>query len=150
PYATALSMPGTNLRRDQPVNNWESPYDQPLLRDLLALAAENRYLRAAPLQQKLEQQFDELQRAFEEQVHGAGQRLLEAKLNALAEFAAGAGHEINNPLAVMSGQAQYLLNHERDWLSGDSEGKATKALQTIISQTKRVHSLLRDLMLFSR
>ena len=50
----------------------------------------------------------------------------------------------------MSGQAQYLLNHERDWLSGDAEGKATKALHTIIGQTKRVHSLLRDLMLFAR
>ena len=32
-----------------------------------------------------------------------------AKLEALAEFAAGAGHEINNPLAVISGRAQLLL-----------------------------------------
>ena len=35
--------------------------------------------------------------------------LLRAKLEALAEFAAGAGHEINNPLAVISGRAQLLL-----------------------------------------
>jgi two-component system NtrC family sensor kinase len=129
---------------------WESPYGQPLLRDVLALAAENRRLRAVPLQQQLEHELDELQLAFEQQVYTESQRLQAAKLNALAEFAAGAGHEINNPLAVMSGQAQYLLNHERDWLSGDSEGKAAKALQTIIGQTKRIHALLRDLMQFAR
>ncbi len=34
------------------------------------------------------------------------QRALEAeKLAAMAEFAAGAGHEINNPLTVISGRA---------------------------------------------
>ena len=34
------------------------------------------------------------------------------KLAALAEFAAGAGHEINNPLAVIAGRAQLLLRDE--------------------------------------
>jgi signal transduction histidine kinase len=129
---------------------WESPRDQPLLRELLALAAENRRLRGVPLQQQLEHELDELQRAFEEQVRGEAQRLQTAKLGALAEFAAGAGHEINNPLAVISGQAQYLLNHEREWFAADVEGKTTKALHTIIAQTKRVHSILRDLMQFAR
>jgi two-component system NtrC family sensor kinase len=129
---------------------WESPYEQPLLRDVLTLAAENRRLRGVPFQEQLERELDELQRAFEQQVHGEVQHLQAAKLSALAEFAAGAGHEINNPLAVISGQAQYLLNHERDWLSGDTEGKVTNALHTIIGQTKRVHALLRDLMQFAR
>ena len=117
---------------------------------MLTLAAENRRLRAVSLQQRLEGELDELQRAFVEQVDGEAQRLQAAKLSALAEFAAGAGHEINNPLAVISGQAQYLLNHERDWLASNIAGKATNALHTIIGQTKRVHSLLRDLMQFAR
>ena len=43
------------------------------------------------------------------------ERLQTSKLSALAEFAAGAGHEINNPLAVISGQAQYVLK-QLDWL----------------------------------
>ncbi|MFN9906370.1 MAG: histidine kinase dimerization/phospho-acceptor domain-containing protein, partial [bacterium] len=36
------------------------------------------------------------------------------KLSALAEFAAGAGHEINNPVATISGSVQQLLPGERD------------------------------------
>ena len=46
--------------------------------------------------------------------------LRDAKLAGLAEFAAGAGHEINNPLAIISGNAQLLL------------GKATDPAQTKI------------------
>jgi two-component system, NtrC family, sensor kinase len=65
------------------------------------------------------------------------------KLRALAEFAAGAGHEINNPLAVISGQAQYLLAHE-------NEPSRRAALDKIIVQTQRIHTLLRDLMQFAR
>ena len=71
------------------------------------------------------------------------------KLSALAEFAAGAGHEINNPLAVISGQAQYLLAHANDWFPRDSE-RPSKALHTIIGQTQRIHGILRDLMQFAR
>ena len=44
------------------------------------------------------------QHADEEQV-----RVRDGKLSALAEFAAGAGHELNNPLAVIVGRAQLLL-----------------------------------------
>ncbi len=71
------------------------------------------------------------------------QLLQEQKLTAVAELAAGAGHEINNPLAVISGQAQYLLKNEEDL-------NRAKALERIISQTGRIHVLLRDLMLFAR
>lgn len=72
-----------------------------------------------------------------------GLRLREQKLTAVAELAAGAGHEINNPLAVISGQAQYLLKGEEDL-------NRAKSLERIISQTTRIHVLLRDLMLFAR
>ena len=71
------------------------------------------------------------------------ERIHAAKMAAVAEFAAGAGHEINNPLAVISGHSQYLLRHE-----GDDERK--KALQSIIRQTERVHALLTELMYFAR
>src|SRR5262249_15225166 len=71
------------------------------------------------------------------------ENLRSQKLAALAEFAAGAGHEINNPLAVISGQAQYLLGHEAD------PGRQ-RALQTIVNQSRRIHQLLLDLMFFAR
>jgi signal transduction histidine kinase len=70
-------------------------------------------------------------------------RLRDRKLLGLAEFAAGAAHEINTPLAIISGQAQQLLRSERD-------SERTGALKKIISQTQRIHALLRDLMLYAR
>jgi two-component system NtrC family sensor kinase len=71
------------------------------------------------------------------------ERIHAAKMAAVAEFAAGAGHEINNPLAVISGHSQYLLRHEAD-------DERRKALQSIIRQTERVHALLTELMYFAR
>jgi signal transduction histidine kinase len=72
------------------------------------------------------------------------QRALEAtKLEALAEFAAGAGHEINNPLTVISGRAQLLLREERD-------PERRHALALISAQAMRVHEMIADMMLFAR
>jgi signal transduction histidine kinase len=126
------------------------PFGQPLLRDLLAVAAENRRLRDGPMHRRLEREADDLYRVLDAQVREEGRRVRDGKLTALAEFAAGAGHEINNPLAVISGQAQYLLGHQADWFPGDAGGEAGKALKVIIAQTRRIHGILRDLMLFAR
>ena len=122
----------------------------PLLRDLLESAAENRRLREQPLHDHLEREIDALHRALEEQVHGEARRLRSDKLAALAEFSAGAGHEINNPLAVISGQAQYLLSHQGDWFQEDAQGAGQQALEAIVAQTRRIHGILRELMQFAK
>lgn len=63
--------------------------------------------------------------------------------DAFAEFAAGAGHEINNPLAIISGYAQLLLletvdpNHRR-------------YLSLILAQTRRAYEMIADIRLFAR
>jgi signal transduction histidine kinase len=124
--------------------------DHPLLADLLRLALENRRLRQREQVALMEMEIDEFSLALREQLASEEHRLLESKLRALAEFAAGAGHEINNPLAVISGQAQYILARSADWLVEDEAEAARKSLETIIAQTKRIHSLLRELMLFAR
>lgn len=129
---------------------WRSPYDLPLLRELLTVAADNLRLRGGKTYERLEAETDQLQAVLRDQVRCEAERLRQAKLTALGEFAAGAGHEINNPLAVISGQAQYVLSHAADWLTADDEGHTIKALQTIIGQTKRIHGMLRDLMQFAR
>ena len=129
---------------------WRSPYGDPLLRDLLALAADNHDLRGGAEHQRLENEVDRLHLTLRDQIRGEADRLRLAKLAALGEFAAGAGHEINNPLAIISGQAQYVLSHAEDWLISDDEGHTIKALQTVINQTKRIHGMLRDLMQFAR
>jgi hypothetical protein len=66
-----------------------------------------------------------------------------AKLEALAEFAAGAGHEINNPLTVISGRAQLLLRDETD-------PERRHALALISAQAMRVYEMIADMMLFAR
>ena len=71
-------------------------------------------------------------------------RLLnELKLNALAEFAAGAGHEINNPIATIIGYAQQLLACETD-------PDRRHALSTIGAQAYRIRDMIGDVMLFAR
>ncbi len=66
-----------------------------------------------------------------------------AKAQALAEFAAGAGHEINNPLATISGRVQILLRDETD-------ANRRSDLATIGAQALRVRDMIGDLMLYGR
>jgi two-component system, NtrC family, sensor kinase len=117
--------------------------DRPTLVDLLELAAENRRLHESRGGSRLEADLDVLHRALAEQRSREEEKLRAQKLSALAEFAAGAGHEINNPLAVISGQAQYLMGHEAD-------PDRRKCLEIIVGQAQRIHQLLRDVMQFAR
>jgi two-component system NtrC family sensor kinase len=121
----------------------ETPHSLPLLIDVLRLAAENQRLQSSPALEQLERDQDLLHQALEKQRTAEAQRLRELKLQALAEFAGGAAHEINNPLAVISGQAQYLLGRDED-------PARQRALQTIIGQTQRIHQVLNELMQFAR
>ena len=66
-----------------------------------------------------------------------------AKLEALAEFAAGAGHEINNPLATIIGRAQMLLKDEQD-------PQKRQMLMSIGAQAYRIRDMIGDTMLFGR
>ena len=91
---------------------------------------------------------------LEQRLEGAGATLRDhagneelhfrkAKLDALAEFAAGAGHELNNPLAVIVGRAQLLLGREDD-------PHTVRSLRAILTQAQRAHRILRDLMYVAR
>ncbi len=70
-------------------------------------------------------------------------QLTELKLRALAEFAAGAGHEINNPVATIVGYAQQLL-------TGETDPDRRHALATIGAQAYRIRDMIGDIMLFAR
>lgn len=85
-------------------------------------------LRLVRLRQ-LEQRFDE--------------RLHLEKLDSLRQFAYGASHEINNPLANISSRAQTLLRDERD-------PERRRTLATINAQAFRAHEMIADLMLFAK
>lgn len=120
-----------------------NPHRVPLVGNLLRMAAESRRRNGAALVPRLEDRLDELHRAVAGASGDTDSRVREAKLAALAELAAGAGHEINNPLAVISGHAQRLLRTEPDPDRG-------AALQSVVRQTHRIAGIVRDLMQFAR
>ena len=72
------------------------------------------------------------------------QKLLESKyLAAMGELAAGAAHELNNPLAIISGRAQLI----RD---GEEDPDKHKALEIIIDNSHRASEIVSELMDFAR
>ena len=77
---------------------------------------------------------------LEEEFHAAVEI---EKLEAMAEFAAGAGHEINNPLAIIGGRAQLLM-------AGESDPERRRELAVINAQVKRAHEMIADMRLFAR
>ncbi len=89
-------------------------------------------------------------RQWEDLAHEVGRRRIASELQAqasrfesLAEFAAGAGHELNNPLAVIQGRAQLLLARAQD-------DQTRSSLKAIVDQTLRAHRMLRDLIFIAR
>ena len=64
-------------------------------------------------------------------------------LAGLAEMAAGAAHELNNPLAVISGRAQLLIE-------GEKNKDKKKMLRQIQLRTEDVSQIVNDLMAFAR
>ncbi len=74
----------------------------------------------------------------------------DSRLEALAEFAAGAGHEINNPLATILGRAELLQRRiDRVVPSGEAV-EARRDLAIIAGQAQRIRDMIGDLMLFAR
>lgn len=68
--------------------------------------------------------------------------LQQEKLSAMVALAAGAGHEINNPLGSIAGRAQLLLRDEHD-------PERRRALAKINTQAFRAHEMIADMMLFA-
>jgi signal transduction histidine kinase len=91
----------------------------------------------------LDRRLERVTASFREYVETADARLEKRKLDALAEFAAGAGHELNNPLAVVVGRAQLLLTRTDD-------PEVARSIGIILNQARRAHRILRDLMFVAR
>ncbi len=92
---------------------------------------------------RLEQKLRLVVAALHQAAETENTRLEENKLDALSEFAAGAGHELNNPLAVIVGRAQLLLARTDD-------PETARSLRIMINQAGRAHRILRDLMFVGR
>lgn len=71
------------------------------------------------------------------------QLLRTQSLSMIAEMAAGAAHEMNNPLSVISGRAQLSLNDA-------DESNQQQGLEIIIEQTRKATQIVSDLMNFAK
>jgi signal transduction histidine kinase len=136
--AVGGAAPGPHLAVAGPLAAGDDPRDVPLLSHLLRSAAAGR--RAGG---DSHDALDRLHRQLSEARAGFERAVRDAKLSGLAELAAGAGHEINNPLAIISGNAQLLRN------AADEDDRRDR-LDTIVRQTRRIADILRDLRQFAR
>jgi signal transduction histidine kinase len=125
---------------------WCAP-DQPDLRRRLdsapVLSAWRAWAAMVADRNELETRLQAVSSAVRDHSATEEDRLRDAKLDALAEFAAGAGHELNNPLAVIVGRAQLLLARSQD-------SETNRSLRIILNQAQRSHRILRDLMFVAR
>jgi putative nucleotidyltransferase with HDIG domain len=77
-------------------------------------------------------------------LHDAQERIVRTRsISMIGEMAAGAAHELNNPLAVIAGRAQMLAERTRD-----EEEK--RALEVISQQAVRASGIVDELMDFAK
>jgi putative nucleotidyltransferase with HDIG domain len=94
-------------------------------------------------QRRLADVSDQLAEANRRTVEMQDELLRRRNMASVAVMAAGAAHEINNPLAVISGRAQLLAEIEED-------AKKLKSLQIITDQADRASGIANELMSFAR
>lgn len=142
PESIEETFDGVVIETDWPKGNTPAT-NHVLLPHLLKTAALGLRKSGMGLVPKLEAENELLRSALDRSYEQYRTTLHDAKLESLAELAAGAGHEINNPLAVISGHCQRLLNRE-----SDPDKRST--LVTVVRQTMRIHGIVRGLMQFAR
>lgn len=134
---------GDQAQPSASVHLWgESKESIPVDRPPIA-AAWDAWAARVDERERLTRRLDEVVSAHRGRVARESSARRRMMLEALAEFAAGAGHELNNPLAVIVGRAQLLLAKEDD-------PEAIRSLRAIIAQAQRAARILRDLMYVAR
>jgi two-component system, NtrC family, sensor kinase len=94
--------------------------------------------------QALFSEMKQLSQTIEEQ----NQKLMEAgKLVAIGEMASGIAHEINNPLAIIQGRTDILIDQIEQ---GDSKEELLKGLGKIHRNIERISHIIEGLRMFTR
>lgn len=124
--------------------NGEAQRLSPQAQELTALASGwGLALRTAQIREESRTLAEQLAEA-NRQLHNAQNELLRSKtLVSVGEMAAGAAHEMNNPLAVISGRSQLLASQLAD-------PKLKHAAHTIYEQSHRLSQIITDLMDFAK
>ncbi|MCK4377713.1 MAG: HDOD domain-containing protein, partial [Deltaproteobacteria bacterium] len=94
----------------------------------------------------LNQQSEELADLQRQTEQMQEQLYLSQRLATVGRLAAGAAHEINNPLAVISANIQVLLRKAND--AGNRKKESTQ-YQTILQQTSKISKIITDLVTYA-
>jgi signal transduction histidine kinase len=98
-------------------------------------------VHAAELLVQLDESYEELKKLHEQQIH-------HAKLISIGELASGVGHEINNPLAIISGHIEIIKKQLAK--NNYHDEKVDKYLQNCTTSVKRIAAIINSLRSFSR
>ncbi len=131
---------------DQPVADllvWNQPQTANMTPSSTVLEGWNGWARAVADRQRAARTLDLAVDAHRGRLARDESSKRRRMLTSMAEFAAGAGHELNNPLAVIMGRAQLVL-------ARSSDPETSRSLRAIIAQAQRAHRILRDLMYVAR
>ncbi len=128
---------------------WGAPVGEgqrlsPQVHELAAIASGwSLALRTAQIREEARNLSEQLAES-NRQLHSAQNELLRTRtLISLGEMAAGAAHEMNNPLAVISGRSQLLASQL-------SDAKLKHAANLIFEQSHRLTDIITELMHFAK
>ncbi|MFO0858457.1 MAG: HDOD domain-containing protein [Phycisphaerales bacterium] len=143
-FEGAALLTDRSLTGEQDVSGYSTPsapLDRTMIKPLVcSWSTALRNAADRELAQQLHEQLVEASRALTQ----AQKQIAEHEAMArLGETTAGAAHEMNNPLAVISGRAQVLLTRTRD-------AKDRAALQAIAEASTQVSGLVESLHLLSK
>ncbi len=89
-------------------------------------------------------------KSAEAAVAALGRKLeLVERLSALGTLAAGVGHEINNPLAIVMASVELALDHVRARAENDALGSEVHALEAALHGATRVRDVVRSMTLLA-
>ena len=98
---------------------------------------------------KLKKFLDQLSDSQKKLVDQTQMLVHSSRLASLGEMSGGVAHEINNPLAIISGYSERLLEQLEDSLTVDSE-MVKSNINKIISASERISKIVKGLKQFSR
>jgi len=122
-----------------------APFSEDDLQVLSTLANQTALvLRKIELWENLQKQVVMLEQALSELKQAQAEVVQSEKLASIGQLAGGIAHEINNPLQVIRGRIELLLD------ASDRAGMDRKHLQTVLEHVDRIANIVSGLLRFSR